>query len=246
MTERQLAGVLAPITTPFDSATGEVAPVHLRHNVTRLVAAGLDGVVVAGSTGESALLDPDEQRRMVGWVREVLPDKRWLIAGTGGESTRQAVALTRAAATEGADAVLVRPPAYFSAAVSPASLADYYRAVADASPVPVLVYNIPKYTHLPIAAGLLRQLAAHTNIVGAKDSSGDAKNLAAYRDAAPEWSVFVGSGSLLYAALELGCDGGILAVACFAAPLCAQVFAAFRAGDREGAGKLQEIGRAHV
>src|SRR5881397_366800 len=232
--------VLAPITTPFDSATGEVAPVHLRHNVTRLVAAGLDGVVVGGSTGESALLDPDEQRRMVGWVREVLPDKRWLIAGTGGESTRQAVALTRAAATEGADAVLVRPPAYFSAAVSPASLADYYRAVADASPVPVLVYNIPKYTHLQLAAGLLRQLAAHANIVGVKDSSGDAKNLAAYRDAAPQWSVFVGSGSLLYAALELGCDGGILAVACFAAALSAQVFAAFRAGDREGAGKLQE------
>src|SRR5207253_2613039 len=191
-------------------------------------------------TGESALLDPDEQRRMVGWVREVLPDKRWLIAGTGGESTRQAVALTRAAATEGADAVLVRPPAYFSAAVSPASLADYYRAVADASPVPVLVYNIPKYTHVPIAAGLLRQLAAHANIVGVKDSSGDAKNLAAYRDAAPQWSVFVGSGSLLYAALELGCDGGILAVACFAAALSAQVFAAFRAGDREGAGRLQE------
>src|SRR5437773_4334259 len=150
--ERELAGVLAPITTPYDSATGEVAPVHLRHNVTQLVAAGLDGVVVAGSTGESALLDPEEQGRMVAWVREVLPDKRWLIVGTGGESTRQAVALSRAAATEGADAVLVRPPAYFSAAVSPASLADYYRAVADASPVPVLVYNIPKYTHLPIAA----------------------------------------------------------------------------------------------
>src|SRR5512137_634790 len=91
VTERQLAGVLAPITTPFDSATGEVAPVHLRHNVTRVIEAGLDGVVVAGSTGESALLDPDEQRRMIAWVREVLPDQRWLLAGTGAESTRQAV-----------------------------------------------------------------------------------------------------------------------------------------------------------
>jgi 4-hydroxy-2-oxoglutarate aldolase len=224
VTERQLAGVLAPITTPFDSVTGEVAPVHLRHNVSCLVAAGLHGVVVAGSTGEAALLDPDEQRRMVAWVREVLPDQSWLIAGTGAESTRQAIALTRAAAAEGADAVLVRPPGYFSAAVSP----------------PTLVYNIPKYTHVVIAAGLLQQLAAHPNIVGVKDSSGDAKNLAAYRDAAPEWSVFVGSGSLLYAALELGCDGGILAVACFAAALAAQVFSAFRAGDRERAGKLQE------
>jgi 4-hydroxy-2-oxoglutarate aldolase len=240
VTERQLAGVLAPIPTPFDSTTGEVAPVHLRQNVSRLLAAGLDGVVVAGSTGEAALLDPEEQRRMVGWVREVLPDKAWLLVGTGAESTRQAVALTRAAAAEGADAVLVRPPGYFATAVSPASLSDYFRAVADASPVPVLVYNIPKYTHLPIAAGLLQQLAAHANVVGVKDSSGDAKNLAAYRDAAPAWSVFVGSGSLVYAALELGCDGGILAVACFAAALCAELLAAFRAGDRERAGHLQQ------
>src|SRR5439155_1245260 len=89
---RPFAGVLAPITTPFDGATGAVAPVHLRQNVVRLLDAGLDGVVVAGSTGESALLDPDEQRRMIGWVREVLPDGRWLVAGTGAESTRQAVA----------------------------------------------------------------------------------------------------------------------------------------------------------
>jgi len=223
VTERQLAGVLAPITTPFDTTTGDVAPVHLRQNVSRLIAAGLDGVVVAGSTGESALLDPDEQRRMVAWVREVLPDQSWLLVGTGAESTRQAVALTRAAAGEGADAVLARPPGYFSAAVSPASLSD-----------------IPEYTHLPIVPGLLQRLAGHPNIVGVKDSSGDAKNLAAYRDAAPNWSVFVGSGTLLYAALELGCEGGILAVACFAAALCAEILAAFRAGDRERAGRLQE------
>jgi 4-hydroxy-2-oxoglutarate aldolase len=102
------------------------------------------------------------------------------------------------------------------------------------------VYNIPKYTHLPVAAGLLQQLATHPNIVGVKDSSGDAKTLAAYRDAASDWSVFVGSGSLLYAALELGCDGGILGVACFAPAACAALLAAFRAGDRARAGQLQE------
>src|SRR5205823_5595131 len=141
-----------------------------QHLIELVMEDGLDGVVVAGSTGESALLDPDEQRRMVAWVRDVLPDQRWLVAGTGAESTRLAVTLTRAAAAEGADAVLVRPPGYYSAAVSPASLVDYYRAVADASPVPVLVYNIPKYTHLPVAAALLQQLASHANIVGVKDS----------------------------------------------------------------------------
>jgi len=232
--------VLAPITTPFDPASGDVTAVQLRRNVASLMAAGLDGLVVAGSTGEAAALDPEEHSLLIDVARDALPDGRWLLAGTGAESTRQAVTLTRAAARAGADAVLVRPPAYFAAGTTPATLADYFRAVADASPVPVLIYNIPKYTHLPLAAGLLRQLASHDNIVGVKDSSGDAKNLAAYRDAAPGWSVLAGSGSLLYTALEMGCDGGVLAVACFAAALCADVYAAFRRGDRERAGGAQQ------
>jgi len=237
---RRFGGVLAPITTPFDPATGDVRPGALRQNITLLLEAGLDGIVVAGSTGEAPLLDADEQRRLVACARDAVPRDRWLFAGTGAESTREAVARSRAAAVAGADAVLVRPPGYFAAALTPAALVDYFRAVGDACPVPVLVYNIPKYTHLPIVPGLLQRLAGHPNIVGVKDSSGDAKNLAAYRDAAPNWSVFVGSGTLLYAALELGCEGGILAVACFAAALCAEILAAFRAGDRERAGRLQE------
>lgn len=236
---QRITGVLAAITTPFDAVTGDVAPVHLRRNVASLIAAGLDGIVVAGSTGEAATLDVDEHRRLVGCVRDALPDGRWLVAGAGAEATRQAIALSRAAAEEGADVVLVRPPAYFAAATSEASLLEYYRAVADASPVPVLVYNIPKHTHLPLAPGLLQQVVAHPNIAGVKDSSGDARTLAAYRAAVPHGSVLVGPGTLLYSALEMGCDGGILAVACYAATLCVDVVAAFRAGDRERAGALQ-------
>ncbi len=112
-------------------------------------------------------------------------------------------------------------------------------AVADASPVPVLVYNIPKYTHVSLPAELLQELSTHARIVGAKDSSGDLKNLAAYREAAPQWAVFVGSGSLLLPALELECDGGIVAVACYTARLCAELLTAFHAGDRDGARALQ-------
>ena len=239
MTGPDLAGVFAPITTPFDAATGDVAPQHLKDLVTRLLADGLDGIVVAGSTGEAPLLDADEHRRIVAWTREVTPKGKWLIAGTGAESTRQAIALTRAAAAEGADAVLVRPPSYFPA-VAARSLANYYRAIADASPVPVLVYNIPKYTHVSLPADLLQELSTHARVVGVKDSSGDLKNLAAYREAAPKWAVFVGSGSLLLPALELECDGGILAVACFAARLCADLLTAYRAGDRAAAVALQD------
>lgn len=234
-----LGGVFAPITTPFDVASGDIAPQHLKENVARHFADGLDGVVVAGSTGEAPLLDVDEHRRAVAWTREATPQDKWLIAGTGGESTRQAIALTRGAAAEGADAVLVRPPSYFPA-VAARALANYYRAVADASPIPVLVYNIPKYTHVQLPPELLQELSTHARVVGVKDSSGDLKNLAAYREAAPNWAVFVGSGSLLLPALELDCDGGIVAVACYAARLCADLLTAYRSGDRAAAVALQD------
>lgn len=238
MSRPDLGGVFAPISTPFDAASGDVSPDHLKANVARLLAEGLDGIVVAGSTGEAPLLQDDEHRRAVAWCREATPENKWLIAGTGAESTRQAIALTKGAAEAGADAVLVRPPSYFPA-VAARALANYYRAIADASPVPVLVYNIPKYTHVMLPEELLTELSTHPRIVGVKDSSGDLKNLAAYREAAPKWAVFVGSGSLLLPALELECDGGIVAVACYAARLCAELLSAFHAGDRDAASALQ-------
>jgi 4-hydroxy-2-oxoglutarate aldolase len=195
---------------------------------------------VSGSTGESPLLDPDEQRQLVGLAREALRDGKWLIAGTGAESTRQTIALSRAAAAAGADAVLVRPPSYFSAAATPETLAIHFRAVADASPVPVLIYNIPKYTHLSLAPALLQQLTSHERIIGVKDSSGDPKNLATYRAAVPQWSVLVGSASLLFTALELGCQGGVVGVACYAPDLCVQLVREFQQGHQAAAGQLQE------
>jgi 4-hydroxy-2-oxoglutarate aldolase len=236
---RRVAGVLAPVTTPFDVTSGEVALERAVENGRRLLADGLDGLVAAGSSGEAPLLAPDEQRQLVAALRAVVPRDRWLVAGTGAESTRAAIALSRAAGAEGADACLVRPPSYFSAAHSPDSLAQYFRAIADASPVPLLVYNIPKYTHLAIAPDLLVGLAGHGNIMGVKDSSGDVANLRAYRAAVPTWTVLVGSGSLLLAALELGCQGGIVGVSCFAAGLARDLVAAFRGGDRARAIALQ-------
>jgi 4-hydroxy-2-oxoglutarate aldolase len=233
-------GVFAPVTTPFDAASGDVALDQFRRNVGRLLAEGVAGIVVSGSTGEAPLLDPDEHRSLVAAARQELPDGAWLIAGTGAESTRQTIALTQAAAAEGADAVLVRPPGYFAAAHSPATLVAHFRAVADASPVPVLIYNIPKFTHLPLAAALLQQLAGHERITGVKDSSGDLKNLAAYREAVPAWIVLAGSASLLYAALELGCQGGIVGVACFAPRMCVALVEDFERGDRAAAGAMQE------
>ena len=232
-----MKGVFPPIPTPFDPATGDIAPLPFRRNIARLLDAGVDGIVVSGSTGEAPLLDADEQRELVALARASMANGASLIAGTGAESTRHTIALT---AAEGADAVLVRPPSYFSAAATTDTLVAHFRAVADASPVPVLVYNIPKYTHLSLAAALLQQLEGHERIIGVKDSSGDLKNLAAYREALPRWTVLAGSASLLYAGLELGCQGGVIGVACFAPKLCVELVREFEQGDRAAAGRLQE------
>ena len=234
------AGIFPPVTTPFDPVTGDVAPVQFRQNIERLLAQGVDGVVVSGSTGEAPLLDPDEQRRLVELAREEVRDGKWLIAGTGAESTRQTIALSRAAAAAGADAVLVRPPSYFSAAATLETLAIHFRAVADASPVPVLIYNIPKYTHLALAPALLQQLASHERIIGVKDSSGDPKSVAGYREAVPRWAVLVGGASLLLTALQLRCQGGIVGVACFAPGLCVRLVREFERGHRGAAAALQD------
>ncbi len=233
-------GLLVPLTTPFDPATGEVAPVHLRENARALLREGVAGLVAAGSTGEGPLLSDEEFRRVVGWLRDVVPDDRWLVAGTGRESTRATVMACRMAAEEGADAVLVRPPAYYSPSITPVGLVDHFRSVAEGSPIPVLLYNIPKYTKLPIGDALLAQLTDHPNIWGAKDSSGDLKNFAGYRAAAPEWSLLIGSGALYYAALELGGAGAIAGVGCFAAAATVEIGLLFAAGDRSRAGAAQE------
>jgi 4-hydroxy-2-oxoglutarate aldolase len=238
-TER-LQGVIVPLTTPFDPETGDVAPVALRQAARDLLARGLNGVVVAGTTGEGPLLDEDEKVRLVEWLREVVPEDRWLIAGTGAESTRATVRASERAAAAGADAVLVRPPSYFGPVLSPAALADHYVRVADASPVPVIVYNMPKYTHVMLHESVLRALADHEQVIGFKDSSGDLKVLANYRAAAPRLRALLGSGSQFYSALELGADGGVLAVACFAADRCLALYRAFRADDRRTAGAEQE------
>lgn len=239
MTAVQLSGVFAPITTPFD-AHGDVAVAPYAENVARLAAAGLDGFLVAGSTGEAPLLDPDEYRVLVAATRHALPPGKTLLVGTGAEATRQAIALSRSAADEGADAVVVRAPSYFGPVSPPETLVGYYRAVADASPIPVLVYNMPKFTHVSISTAVLAQLRDHPNIIGAKDSSGDPANLAAYRNAVPHWALLSGSASILLAGLELGCTGGVVAVACFAPRPCVELVAAFRTGDRGRAAAIQE------
>ncbi|HEU4640883.1 MAG TPA: dihydrodipicolinate synthase family protein [Gemmatimonadaceae bacterium] len=238
---KRLAGVLGPVVTTFDAETGDLAPVAFRANLRAHVAQGLAGVVLCGSTGEAPLLDDAERARLVEWARDVVPGDRWLIAGTGAESTRGTIARSRDAAERGADAVLVLPPHFFGAAMTAEALATHYRRVADASPVPVLLYNMPKYTHLTLDPGLVHELSGHGNVVGMKDSSGDLKQLGAYLGAQSDrFAVLTGNGGTLYAALEMGARGGILAVALFAGALAVEVYTARERGELARAGRAQE------
>jgi 4-hydroxy-2-oxoglutarate aldolase len=237
----ELRGVFAPVTTPFDPVTGDVDVVSMRANLRAWLAAPISGVVLFGSTGEGPLLDEDEKTRLMAATRDVVGE-RLLLAGTGAESTRATIRQTKAVAAGGADAVLVQPPAYFKPMMTPEALRDHFAAVADASPVPVILYQVPpRFSTVELAAGLVGELAKHPNIAGIKDSHGDLKSLGALVEACGSHAVvLVGSGAVLYGALEVGATGGILAVSLLLPAECAAVCTAFAEGRLAEAGRIQE------
>jgi len=238
----ELRGVLAPATTPFDAVTGEVDVIALRANLRAWLREELAGAVLFGSTGEGILLDEDERARALSAAREVMEGDRLLLAGAGAESTRAAVRLARAAARAGADAVMVHPPAYYRPQMTPDALRDHYLAVADASPVPVVLYAVPpRFSTVELPSGLVGELSHHPNVAGIKDSSGDLKTLATLADACDRsCAVLVGSGDSLYGALEVGASGGILAVALLDPRSCATAYRSYVDGDVARAGRMQE------
>ncbi|MGQ0641558.1 MAG: dihydrodipicolinate synthase family protein [Gemmatimonadaceae bacterium] len=238
MAVRQFTGVFGPVTTPF-AADGDVDVAAFSQNLTAHIAAGLDGVVVNGSTGEAALLDEAERDRLLEVARKASGDKI-LIAGTGAESARQTIDRCRRASALGADAVLVVAPHYYDDKMSASALKAHYERVADESPIPVLLYNIPKYMHFRLEPELVQQLAGHENIVGMKDSAGDVECLTRYvalQDGT--FAVLTGHGGTWQQALALGVRGGILAVALFAIELTLAVRHAMQQGKADEAVELQ-------
>lgn len=229
---KALRGVFAPAVTPFQRGTEDLDLTGFRANLRAHHADGLAGIVLAGSTGEAAMLSEEERTTLATAAREEIPADRWLIVGTGAESARQCTARCHAAKAAGADAVLVVAPHYYSSAMTVEALAAHYQRVADESPLPVILYNIPKYMHFALSAELVASLATHVNVIGIKDSSGDLEMLKGFLGAQSDsFAVITGSGSGLHAGLDAGARGGILAVSLFAAPLALEVFAAQGAGD---------------
>jgi len=234
-----LSGVFAPVPTPFDDGdsfdTGK-----LRTALAKWLARPITGFVVLGSNGEAVLLTELEADRVVVAAREAIPRERPFIVGTGRESTQAAIAAARRAAELGADAVLVRTPGFFKSQMTADAFIRHYRAVADASPVPVLLYNFTALTGVNLLPSTIHELAAHPNIIGIKESGGDVAQIAdLVSGSGPGFAVLAGTTSTFFAALLAGAVGGILAPACVVPEACWRLFALTRDGRLEEARALQ-------
>jgi 4-hydroxy-2-oxoglutarate aldolase len=235
-----LRGVFAPVVTTFGDRNEAVDLDAFATNLRAYAAAGLSGIVVCGSTGEAALLDEEERRSLIERTRREVPSDMLVIAGTGAESTRQCIQRCRVANEHGAHAVLVVAPHYYSSAMTPTALEAHYRRVADESPLPVLLYNIPKYMHFALEPDLVARLASHENIVGMKDSAGDLTRLGGYlQSQGDSFTVLTGHGGTFHQALGFGARGGILAISLFAAELTLEIYDSFAAGDRDASAEAQ-------
>jgi 4-hydroxy-2-oxoglutarate aldolase len=235
-----LSGILLPFPTPF-APNGDLDAPALQENISQWNETGISGHVVLGSTGERVHLDDHEWLRVIETTRASVPKPLAFIVGAGQQSTRASIVEVRRAAEAGADAVLVITPHFYRAEMTQSALANHYGAVADASPVPVLLYSVPAFTNVTLQPETIARLSEHENIVGVKDSSGDILNLAETVRLVPEdFIVLTGNGSALYPALCVGARGAILAVGCIAPRLSVAITEAFAAGEHERARMMQQ------
>ena len=236
---RKVHGIFAPIATAFD-ASGEVDYGTFAANVKTFGATKLAGLVILGSNGEFTMLSHEEKVRLVKTARENLPQEKMVIAGTGCESFKETLELTKECAAAGAEVALVVTPNYYKRDMNEAALEKFFTMLADASPIPVMLYNMPGNSGINIPSTLTLKLAAHPNITGIKDSGGNIVQISEVLAKAPKsFSVFAGSGSYLLPTLMLGGLGGTLAVANVVPDYCAEIQENFENGNFEKARKMQ-------
>jgi len=230
-------GIFPPLPTPFREDGGLDLGL-LASLVAALNDAPLAGYVAFGSNGEAVHLDEDEAETVVRTVRAAAAPGRLLVAGTGRLSTRATVEATKRAAGAGADAVLVVTPFFYKGSMTAEALEAHFRTVADASPVPVLVYNVPANTGVNVPPSVVARIAAHPNVAGVKDSAGDVGQLAELVRLAPRerpFSVLSGNFGSALPGYVLGTRGAILAVANVAPAECVAIREACLAGRLEEA-----------
>jgi 4-hydroxy-2-oxoglutarate aldolase len=236
----ELSGIFPALTTPYRE-DGSVAVDYFKANLARYSKTGIAGFVVLGSTGESVLLSPQEAGSLLVAAKESAAPGQILIAGTGAESTAETIARTKRAAEIGFDVALVKTPYYYKPAYNPEVYLRYYRAVADASPIPVLLYSVPIFTGVLLETPEILELANHRNIIGIKDSSGVIQRVVEVAGQAPKnFRVLTGGAAVLYPALAGGAKGAILALASGLPEKCVEIFDHFQRGLHSEAQLLQQ------
>lgn len=240
MKSTALNGLLLPITTPF-TADGDIDSAGLASNIQKWNVSGITGYVVLGSTGERVNLDEREYLQVIEIARRTVPDSMTFIAGAGQQSTRGTIAEIEQAAKAGAEAVLVITPHYYRSAITPQALVKHYAAVADASPIPIILYSMPDLTGIKIVPETAARLSEHENIIGMKDSSNDVDGFReAVDQVAERFAMLIGNGTVFSETLQAGARGGILAVGCCAPAICLEIYRAVHAGEIDRANALQQ------
>jgi len=225
---KKLSGILAPICTPF--VNQDLSIENVRDNMRKYRNAPLAGYFALGSNGENKSLTEREKLDILETVVREKADHQMVLAGAGFESTRQTIEFSKKVADLGADFVTIVTPSYFKKRLTDETMVRYYTDVADALPIPVVVYNAPGFTGMTISAGVIGTISRHPNIAGMKDTSKG--NMSSYLEAAGEsFDVLSGTVSTLFESMALGATGGVVSLANAFPEPCCQLYEAFVAGD---------------
>ena len=235
-----LKGLLLPVTTPFTDDE-DINFAGLNANIEKWTEAGADGFVVLGSTGERVNLDEHEYAEVIEAARAAVPETLTFIVGAGQQSTRGTIKEIKRAKAAGAEAVLVITPSFYKSAITQDALVKHYQAIADASPVPIILYSMPDLTGIIIQPDTAARLSEHPNIIGLKDSSNDVAKFGEAVRLTPEgFALLIGNGTVFAEALQAGARGGILAVGCAVPDVCLEIQRAFKSGELDHASALQK------
>eukprot|EP00794_Sanderia_malayensis_P005135 gene5135-5784_t len=235
-----LSGIYPPIPTPFKE-NEDIDYDKLKTNLDRWNRIPFAGFVVQGSNGEYVYLSMQERVDMVEFVRKTVPKDKLVIAGSGCEGTRETIELTKRMANVGADVVLVTTPCFYKNRMNNQAMMKHYTAIADASPVPVMLYNVPANTGVEFPAESIVQLSKHENIIGLKDSGGNISNIGGiiHDTAEHNFQVIAGSAGFLVPALSLGAVGGVCALANVLGEEVCELYRLYKEGKLEEARQLQ-------
>lgn len=244
MTSREiisnLKGVFIPIVTPYNRR-GDIDEASFCSNLRRYVKEGFSGILIAGSTGEGPYLTERERLRLVELARPLIQPPQLLLVGTGVETTRQTIHLSREAVALGADALLVLTPSYFKNRMDSAALVAHFSTIADAVRRPVLIYSIPQFTGIRMEPGTIGRLSRHGNVVGLKESSGNVQFLRDVLEKSDKgFRILAGSALIMLDAFQAGASGAVLGPANYIPDICLEIYRLYCGEQLEAAQKLQQ------